>query len=204
MKIASISLLKCVAVIVLLIGIVTAVNASPITTVDQQNLGVGTGTNGGATFFGQSFTPAISGIDAIEFLMGGFNDLVTVDILDGIVGLDGLSGTVIATSNPLIVNNTSGFHEIFHFDFPSTVTLIPGHTYVARLFSSEGIGGVSHMGDSYTGGQFLHQGFDLDVFSSRDMIFTEGIHSPIPEPAAAWLFCFGLFVLFGTHKLRRI
>jgi len=110
------TVLKCIAGLALLLNIAVEAYADPITFIDQQNLGAVTGTNGGVVF-GQSFTPTLSGIDAIEFLMAGDNDVVVVQILDGVVGFDGLGGTVIATSNAVVVT-TPGFHQTIHFDFP--------------------------------------------------------------------------------------
>jgi hypothetical protein len=194
------TVLKCIAGLALLLNIVVEAYADPITIIDQQNLAAPIGTNGGV-IFGQSFTPTLSGIDAIEFLMAGDNDVVVVQILDGVVGFDGLGGTVIATSNALVVT-TPGFHQTIHFDFPTTVSLVPGQTYVARLFTPGGIEGVSETGDLYGGGQFLHEGIAVGSFpSSRDLIFTEGLHT-VPEPTTLVLFGLGMAGL-ALNRLRR-
>jgi hypothetical protein len=101
--------------------------------------------------------------------------------------IDGLEGAVIASSLPVVVSTTSG-HETFHFDFPVTVKLTPGITYVARIASSGPLGSdiaVSHSDNLYARGQFLHQGAPVDSFpSTRDMIFTEGLHTAVPEPSS--------------------
>jgi PEP-CTERM motif len=196
------AILKCIAVLALLLNIVAEANADPIKIIDQQNLGPFAGTSGGV-IFGQSFTPTLPGIDAIEFLMAGDNDIVVVQILDGVVGFDGLGGPVIAISNPVVVN-TPGFHQTIHFDFTTTVSLVPGQTYVARLFTPGGIEGVSLTDDVYGGGQFLAQGFAIGRIPSFDMIFTEGLHTntAVPEPATLVLFSVGMGGLV-IKRLRR-
>lgn len=173
------------------------VGAAPLTTIDQQNNAPATGTNGGA-LFGQSFTPTLTRIDAIEFLMGGFSETVIVEILDGVMGFDGLGAPVIGTSNPVLVN-TPGVHQIIHFDFPLAVLLVPGQTYVARLFAASGIRGVSHSENFYAGGQFLAQGYAPGSYTSeRDMIFREGLS--VPEPTTAWLIALGFGCVFAFTK----
>ena len=158
--------------------------------IDQQNAGPITGTNGGATF-GQSFTPMFPGIDYVEILMGSHGDIVTVDILDGVIGLDGLGGPVIGTSDRTLVDSPSG-HQIIHFDFPSTVSLTPGNTYMFRLQTPGGIGGISHTDDFYSGGQFLAENYAPSSYvQDRDIFFEEGI-DVIPAPGALLLGSIGV------------
>ncbi len=119
--------------------------------------------------------------------MGGHGDIVTVDILNGLVGSDGLDGPVIGTSNPVPVNTvaTSGTHEIIHFDFPSTISLTPGNTYVFRLQTPQGIGGISWSGNSYSNGQYLIENYATSEFLLQDAIFQEGMMvDVIPAPGA--------------------
>lgn len=181
-----------------LLNMAIALHAGPII-VDQQNLGPVSGTNGGV-LFGQSFTPTLSRIDAIQLLMGDDGTDV-VKILNGLAGSDGLGGAVIGTSDPVSVH-TSIVHELIQFDFPLGVTLMPGETYVALLSHQDGSGvdGVSFSDDLYSGGQFLEQGFSLNSFS-RDMIFSEGL---TPEPAPIALVALGLAAfLILTRALVR-
>ena len=179
---------------------VITTHADPITIVDQQNLAPATGTNGGpGSIFGQSFTPTLPGINAVEFLIGAQNVFVRVDLLSAVVGFDGLQGNVIASSLAVFVN-TQGTHELIHFDFPSTIPLNVGQTYVFRFFSTDNIG-VSHSGNFYVGGQFFHGGFAINDFpATRDLVFVEGIHE-IPEPATMLLLGTGLAYL--TVRVRR-
>lgn len=188
--------------LVLLLGIAAAPHAAPITLLDQQNQGSVAGTNGG-TSFGQSFTPTLPAIDAIEFLMAGLGQSVVVNLLNGLAGTDGLGGRVIATSEPVTVF-TPGIHQIVHFDFPTRVALMPGHSYVAQLFTPGGIEGVSWTGgDAYGGGQFLAAGIAPNSFQGRDLIFTEGLTQPMPAPESGWLFSLGLIGLTLAARRNR-
>ncbi|EAR20455.1 hypothetical protein [Nitrococcus mobilis] len=177
--------------LMLLLGIAAAAHAAPITLVDRQNQGTVDGTNGGASF-GQSFTPTLPAIDAIEFFMAGLGQTVMVNILDGLAGADGLGGPVIATSDPVTVFTLSGPQNI-HFDFPARVALTPGQLYVAQLFTPGGIEGVSWTtGDAYGGGQFLQEGLASSDFVARDLIFAEGLTYSLSLPESSWLFSLGL------------
>ncbi|MCO6441783.1 MAG: hypothetical protein J5I81_11985 [Nitrococcus mobilis] len=191
MKHTPLPAMSCAVGLMLLLGIATAPYAAPITRVDQQNGGIVAGTNGGASF-GQSFTPTLPAIDAIEFLMAGLGQTVVVNILDGLAGADGLGGSVIATSDPVTVFTLSGQQNI-HFDFPARVALTPGQIYVAQLFTPGGIEGVSWTaGDAYTGGQFLQEGLAPSNLAGQDLIFIEGLTHPITAPEPGWLFSLGL------------
>ncbi len=172
--------------------------ASLITTVDQQNPGPFETTNGSlTTSFGQSFTPTLSAIDAIEFLLGG-NATVKVLLRHGLAGFDGLGGSIVAQSEPILVDQY-GSH-FFHFDFPERVFITPGDLYVAEMVIMSGSYGVRHTQNNlYTGGQFLHGGWSSSSFRNTDLVFTEGLTNPIPEPATIFLVFAGLFGIVGIR-----
>jgi hypothetical protein len=173
-------------------------DASPITVIDQQNPGPFTTTNGAGVppfSFGQSFTPTLNSIDAIEFLIGGTNATVHVDLLNGLVGTDGLGGAVLGTSNSLFVNVTP--QATFQFDFPTSLTLIPGQTYVARLTMTSGSGLFMRetLSNAYAGGQFLNEGVPFGLLGGQDQVFTEGLvhaQTAVPEPSTVILLAVGL------------
>src|SRR5437899_13000301 len=71
-------------------------NAVPITVIDQQNLAPEMG-SGGGVIFGQSFIPTLPRVDAFEVVMGDFGAMVAAQILNGVVGFDGLVWLVIGT-----------------------------------------------------------------------------------------------------------
>lgn len=190
MKQAHDIIISQLAGLILLLGVASAPQAEPIIRTDQQNPGPVAGTNGGVRF-GQSFTPTLPALDAIEFLMAGLGQTVVVNIFDGVAGADGLGAPLLATSNPVTVFTLSG-HRNVHFDFPDRVGLTPGQRYVAALSTAGGIEGVSWTtGNAYGGGQFLQEGFAAGNFSEQDLIFAEGLTRPIPLPGAAWLLALG-------------
>jgi hypothetical protein len=92
--------------------------ATAIGTVDQQNMGGSVYSNAavGPYSFGQSFTPSLPAVDAMEFWIGGDANVV-VRLREGVVGDDGLGGKIIAESLPVLVNVSLGYTR-HHFDFP--------------------------------------------------------------------------------------
>jgi hypothetical protein len=190
----------------LLPNVFSQASAAPITVIDQQNLAPEMGSAGGV-IFGQSFIPTLPRVDAFEAVMGDFGATVVAQILDGVVGFDGLAGPVIGTSDPAVTQAPSGRSTV-HFDFPLGVAVTPGETYVAKFFSingdfAPGIAGVSiTTNDLYTRGLLLEGGFPPGFFSpDDDLIFSEGLTTPIPEPTATWLvsICFGASLLFYRY-----
>src|SRR6516225_3503153 len=153
-------------------------SAAPITVIDQQNLGPRDG-------------------------ISGRGDIWPV--------FYGLAGPVIGTSDPA-VTETIGRHTV-HFDFPFGVAVTPGETYVARFFSingdfAPGIAGVSiTTNDSYTQGLLLEGGVPPGFFSpDYDLIFSEGLTTPIPEPPSSWVvsLCFAASLFFYRYFRGKI
>jgi hypothetical protein len=199
--------MKPITILAVALLIVTSVSAAPTTVIDQQNTAPITGTNGG-TSFGQSFTPTLSAIDYVEVLMAGSANSVTVDILDGVVGLDGLEGVVIGTSDPVLVS-TPGAHQIIHFDFPSTVSLTPGNTYAFRLQTPGGILGISYTDDSYSGGQYLAENYAPSSYvQGHDTFFQEGMTveavQAVPAPGAILLGGIGVGLVSWLRRRRTL
>jgi hypothetical protein len=172
-----------------------------IGTVDQQNVGPN-GYGGGAAgpySFGQSFTPSLPAIDAIEFRLGGMDANVIVRLREGVAGDDGLDGNIIAESLPVVVNIPVGYAR-HHFDFPSRVTLTPGQQYVAELRNMSGSLAVFQSIDNrYSGGQVFNEDFPSALLQAQDLFFREGLH--VPEPGSAAL-CFIAWALFHIRRRR--
>lgn len=195
----------CAVVQFLLVALmmVGSAKADTFSIIDQQNPGPGDGSQGGVVF-GQSFTPTLSRIDFFEVEIGDFGAIDQVQILNGVSGFDGLSGTVLGTSDPAVtpVND----RQPVRFIFPGGIALIPGDTYVARIYSTNGtfapgIAGISITTDNaYTGGQLLEAGFSdtSPVIVDYDAVFQEGT---VPEVPTIWLLASGLAIIVGTRSL---
>ena len=195
-----------VAAVFLLNGAVVELHAAPTKVIDQANAGPIAGTNGGSTF-GQSFTPTLSGIDYFEVLMGGSGEVVTVSILDGVSGYDGLGGPVIGLSNPTVVDTwRTGGHQVIRFDFPSTVSLTPGNTYVAWLRTPTRIGGISYTDNPYSGGQYLARGYSTTSYVRNfDLVFEEGrMVSAVPVPGALAMTGIGVGLVNWLRRRRSL
>jgi hypothetical protein len=169
--------------------------------VDQSNSAGPFGTNGGApgiAYYGQSFTPTLTGLDFVEFTLVGTSDdgspaTMVVDILNGVSGFNGMDGAVIATSAPVDVISALDGYAIYTFNFASTVSLTPNQTYVARVRSTAGGFGIRMtLGDVYAGGQYLLSSEPYLYTNFYDAIFTEGM---IPEPATISIIALGSLLL---------
>ena len=186
-----------------------SVAAAPILFIDQQNL-VGSAFGGASApdfLLGQSFTPSRNGIDSIELNISilAFPAQMRIALLDGVVGLDGLQGPVIGTTETLTITETS-LHK-FRFDFPTTVPLTPGNRYVMRF---EPIGANSNPQieintgfppNPYPGGQTLQSHLPTSSFADRDFVFAEGLFQ-IPEPSSLLLLAIAVSV--GGQFIRHL
>ncbi len=186
--------------------------ASVISTVDQQSQTLNTpfGNNTGGALFGQSFTPTLSGLDAVEFdfTLAGFNTTIVarVVIRDGVSGLNGLGGNIIATSNSLSITTSQNLLPTHHFDFSSTVALTPGNIYVAQLELLSGDPSVLiipfNNSNPYGGGQALMWQNTATGLANVDFDFREGLHaSAVPEPTTLGIW--GGLALAGLLVARR-
>lgn len=99
MNLKSITSAAFISILVALAIPTGVAHGATITIVDQENPGPFDTTNGAFApySFGQSFTPTLPAIDAIEFLLGG-EGTVVVRLRDGLAGTDGLDGNIIAES----------------------------------------------------------------------------------------------------------
>jgi len=156
---------------------------------------------------GQEFIPTLTSLDVVE--------LNTADITGNGVGRDlqvrirdgSITGSIEGTSS--IVSLPSGFGlgvgATTHFDFPSSVPLVPGNPYVIEVFlvganPTTNEWGINYeIGNPYSGGQVIVSGGLANV--SEDLFFREG---PIPEPTTLLLFGVGMMgVGVGTRRRRK-
>src|SRR5262245_15504427 len=192
------SYLPVYAATCVLVVMATDVLSAPFVTLDQKSQ-VGAALSGASSpdfLIGQSFIPSLNGIDAIELSASILAQPASMRIalLDGVVGVDGLGGAVLGLTRTVTITGTSV--QKYHFDFPSTIPLTPGKSYVMRF---EPLGPNSNPQiaisvnvfppiDRYPRGQALQLNLPLDQLAQRDYVFVEGLHT-VPEPSACvlWL-----------------
>jgi len=169
---------------------------------------------------GQSFRPALDKIDWIAFVFQNSTQptwpetpgpgLLQISLYSALnVTTSALSGLLGVTDTVSIPSDTIAW---LTFRFPTTVSVTPG----AELFAL-----VQNVGDGYpswVGGRSNNVydrgntfGYLLNTFtgeyqrqnwSNHDLIFAEGVLTPVPEPAAAVLMICGIAVV-GLATLRR-
>lgn len=95
-----------------------------------------------------------------------------------------LTCAVLGTSNPVTITCVAG---PLHFDFPSPVPLIPGHTYVIQPIADDFDywdmrinGGI----DVYAAGRAVR--YDGEAVPGNDFWFREGPVTPVPVQKATW------------------
>lgn len=188
-------------------AVASTARSGPITAIDQQNVVAGGwGSFSGNTSVGQSFTPTLSRVDAIELWLA--NDSATgssarVDVYQG-VGFSNLIGT----SGNSVVPAGSAMQKV-HFDLVSPVALTPAAQY---SFSITNLSGfitlrVGRTLDNYTGGTYLHGNGNPAQF--WDLQFVEGVHSPVstvPEPSTLLLLGMGSLAVcgYGWRRQRKL
>jgi hypothetical protein len=149
---------------------------------------------------GQSFTPTIPGLDAVDlwtedFANGnGYGAELYVNIREATI-----DGTIVGTSDTLQLPDNFPFHQYpfsygTHFTFPSLISLTPGEVYVIEVVVIGGLDwewialhnwGVASFGyaDSpgyvdYPGGMQIVNGTEI---SGSDLWFQEGLATSIPQ-----------------------
>jgi hypothetical protein len=173
-----------------------AVGSLQIFVIDQQNTISNNegGLSSPAFVMGQSFIPTLSGIKAIEInartLFG--SSPMRIDLLNGVVGMDGLRGPILASTPTIEINET--VRRAFRFEFADTVPLVPGNTYVMRFVpvgdgSNPQLEVWSGNASVYAGGQLFQLGLPPDFTQDRDFVFAEGIYVAEPGTAAIAVIC---------------
>jgi len=158
---------------------------------------------------GQSFTAEDDSIASIGFYVSDMNsgfapsfDL-SVELFEGV----GFGGASLGTA---AINLSDGFAGYADFDF-SFVNLNIGNNYSAQLISQTARGGVQAnqhtIGSTpidgkidYLGGDYIING---NLSTVQDARFRVIAASPVPVPAAVWLFGSGLIGLVGFARRKK-
>ena len=188
--------------------------------VDQQNNAsggtLGTGVSNGGSL-GQSFTPALPSLNAVDLPLQTLNvsETLQLTLLQGA----GLGGTVLGTAAPLVLTQNFSRATTQEFTFAAPIVLTPGNVYTFKLtetafvpFSGSDFGfyPVVTQSDTYAGGQFFLP--DGSAFTGGDAVFAEGLTAAgvgapavgLPEPSA-WatlILGAGLLTLLGRARRR--
>lgn len=154
---------------------------------------------------GQSFIPALTGVDFVELKMSDTDTAVEdgqafVRLRDTLI-----SGAIIGTSEVVPLQNgfnvgdpnstsAGGTAVVVRFDFSTTVPVTPGHTYVLEVEAPTGFFGVGYqtVTNPYPNGTMFSDGATQ---TTSDLWFREGL---VPEPNAAML-----LLLTGPFARRR-
>ena len=138
---------------------------------------------------GQEFTPTLTSLDVVELLIMDsqpFDDLgssITVNIR-----ADSILGPVLGSSTLVLPDvYGGGTFASTHFDFPITVPLVPGNTFVIELIEAGlGFTVAVNPSNSYSGGRFIVGG---RLVEGSDLVFREGPaeSATVPEPSATML-----------------
>jgi hypothetical protein len=166
--------------------------------VDQSNLLGGSVSRGTLTpgqSAGQSFTPSLAGIDLFDVQASSTGVSTTeIELFAGQTE----TGTPIATSETVIINNST--LQMIEFQFPETVSLVPGSIYTARL---DLIAGDSYQ-VAFSAANPYPGGLAFNEFGATappvDWVFSEGL-AAVPEPSSIALSGLTLVLLFLRRAL---
>lgn len=181
-------------------------------TIDQSNpfacpSGCG-GSNIAATnAFGQTFTPTLSALDAVEVWVADFTSSSTAPSTARMTIMSGTFGSVLGFTDlvvPDVLGDSSFPPFVIHFDFSSPIVLTPGslHTWMISIVAGDGAGlGLYGASDLYAGGQ---QFFGPTQPGSADWFFSEGLHpTSVPEPGTVVVLALGAMALAVRRKSYR-
>jgi hypothetical protein len=124
---------------------------------------------------GQEFTPTLSSLDSVELFTQDFgsahNGLGGELVVN--IRLGTINGQIVGTSLPVTLPDF--FSGVTHFDYSSSVSLIPGSLYVIEVLVRSGddwgIGSSGGPSSTYSGGNQILQGVPQ---AGNDLWFQEG------------------------------
>lgn len=149
---------------------------------------------------GQSFTPALSGVDFVEFMFQGINmpDQAGTKVFVNLRA-DSITGTILGVSAPIII--PPSYVGPVTFLFPSRISLAPGTTYYfeatpplyANSSNNDPIQILGNTSYNYAGGGAFGNGRPSPM---GDLWFREGVI--VPEPSSAAIIVAG--IVYGLRR----
>jgi hypothetical protein len=154
---------------------------------------------------GQEFTPTLPTLDVVELFLEGLPSVpganVVVLVRQGTI-TGPILGTSAVVSLPAVPPGNEELNGVFHFDFASSVALIPGDLYVIELdHLSGGNWAVMSGVNGYPGGRLIAFGLPSP---NEDLWFREGPAAEVPEPSAMFFVAATLLGWVGVSVLRTI
>jgi hypothetical protein len=158
----------------------------------------------GASPIGQTFTPALNGIDFATFRLTNFGNTggsYQAELHTGVNGALLATTSTVSLAGNCCGNATFTGAEV-EFDFASLVPLTPGSLYsliVARIDSSSNFALIGTSPGGYAAGTAIFGG----TANPADFFFSEGLRvAAVPEPAAISLVGLGLFAIAARRRKR--
>jgi len=149
---------------------------------------------------GQEFVPTLGGLDFVEAIFTSREGSDAWATMQVFIRESTITGPAVGASSK-VTFRASNLGSIQRFDFPSTVPLNPGQTYVMHFFQEApqnySIGADPSMG--YPSGQMIRSGVPFEGF---DLWFWEGM-VVVPEPSSFSLALLGLGVFYSMLWRRR-
>jgi hypothetical protein len=131
---------------------------------------------------GQSFTPTLGSLNDVELVVspGG---LVLPSDLKIEIRAGTITGAILGTASSPSYSSTGFLNfDLAHFDFGSTISLVPGGTYVITVIAPTTTAFLEGQFDGYAGGT----GFEFGApVADLDFYFREG--PSVPEPSSVLL-----------------
>jgi len=182
---------------------------------------------GNTATYGQTFTVIGSDtqLDSFSFFLNDFSDVDFVDFQAYVMEWDGFKATgpiLFQSSSMSTTNNggSGGFEQIIVTT--GGLNLITGTKYVTFFNASNQFDGIKSTASwgvirnstAYADGEFVYDnnGNDFSLLTSYtwdntssyyDAVFTMSLSSPVPIPAAVWLFGSGLLGLIGMARRNK-
>ena len=145
---------------------------------------------------GQQFIPDKNNIIGVDVFLTGGSETITANIRK-----DTITSPVLATKTQNLAAGTG----LFHFDFPSTLTVTPGDTYVLELDGTNNAKAWDDSTDGYAGGCGIHSSGTIDCVGDFKFQTYYSTAAAVPSLSQWGLVFMGgaLAVLFAAMARRQ-